>query len=406
MTSINFATLKNDFPILTTLNRGKPVVYLDSASTTQKPLAVIDAIATFYKKDYANVHRGIYELSERATMLYDAARAKVQAFINAKHTNEIIFVRGTTEAINLVAQSYGRSHWQAGDEVILSEMEHHSNIVPWYLLKEQMGIKLKIIPITDEGAIDLDAYQQLFSAKTKMVAVAHASNVLGTINPVKDMAAIAHAHNVPILLDGAQAVPHMSVDVAEIDCDFYTFSAHKLYGPTGTGVLYAKQTYLDKMPPYQGGGSMIETVSFDKITYASAPLKFEAGTPDIAGVIGLDAAIDYVNKIGMQQIADHEQALLNYATKQLMLPDLRIIGTAPQKVGVISFVMDGIHPHDIGTVLDSEGIAVRAGHHCAMPLMHRYNVPAMVRASFGIYNTEQDVDALVNAIESAKRIFN
>lgn len=401
----NFGMIKADFPILQTSNRGKPVIYLDSAASAQKPKQVIDTISNFYQHDYANIHRGIYELSERSTMLYDAARAKVQGFINAKHTNEIIFVRGTTEAINLVAQSYGRSQWQAGDEIILSTMEHHSNIVPWYLLKEQIGVVLKVIPISDEGALDIEAYQKLFSPRTKLVAVTHASNVLGTINPVKEMAAIAHAHNVPILLDGAQAVPHMPVDVQDIDCDFYAFSGHKVYSATGTGVLYAKQKHLEKMPPYQGGGGMIETVSFDKITFAHSPAKFEAGTPDIAGVVALNAAIDYIQKIGMENIYQHEQALLSYAEKKLMIPGLSIMGTAKPKVGVISFVIDGIHPHDIGTILDSEGIAVRAGHHCAQPLMARYNIPATVRASFGVYNDEKDIDALAMSIEQVKKVF-
>lgn len=402
----DFAALRSDFPILQGTNRGKPVIYLDSAASAQKPRQVVDAIADFYFQDYANIHRGIYELSERATKLYENARDQVKKFIHAAHTEEIIFVRGTTEGINLVAQSYGRSRWQAGDEVILSTMEHHSNIVPWYLLKEQIGIVLKIIPISDAGAIDMEVYQQLFTPRTKMVALTHASNALGTINPVKKMTAIAHAHGVPVLIDGAQAVPHMPVDVQDIDCDFYVFSGHKMYGPTGIGILYGKTALLDAMPPYQGGGDMIETVAFSQITFAKAPQKFEAGTPDIAGVIGLSAAIHYVQAIGMENIFAHEQALLRYAEPKLLaIPELRIIGTAEPKVGVISFVLDPIHPHDIGTVLDHEGIAVRAGHHCAMPLMERFHVPATVRASFGVYNNEDDIDALIAAIQLSKRLF-
>lgn len=405
--TVDFAKVKKDFPILTQHNRGNPLIYLDSGASAQKPQQVIDAISHFYSHDYANIHRGIYELSERSTKLYEDTRHKVAQFINAKSASEIVFVRGTTEGINLVAQALGRNKWKAGDEVIISEMEHHSNIVPWYLLKEQIGITLKVIPIYDDGGLDIEAYKKLFSSRTKMVALTHASNVLGTINPVKEIATIAHEHDVPVLFDGAQAVPHMPVDVQDIDCDFYVFSSHKLYGPTGLGILYGKQSWLDAMPPYQGGGDMIETVSFSNVTYAKAPQKFEAGTPDIAGVIGLAAAIDYVNAIGMKNIFSHEQTLLKYAQPKLLaLPGLRILGNVPNKVGVISFVMDTIHPHDIGTVLDHEGIAVRAGHHCAMPLMDRLQVPATVRASFGVYNNEKDIDALVSALELAKRLFS
>ncbi|VVC74739.1 Cysteine desulfurase [Aquicella siphonis] len=402
----DFTVFRRDFPVLQETNRGRPVIYLDSAASAQKPRQVVDAVSNFYFHDYANIHRGIYELSERATRLYEQARDRVKNFIHAAHAEEIVFVRGTTEGINLVAQSFGRPRWQAGDEVILSTMEHHSNIVPWYLLKEQLGIVLKVIPVTDEGAMDIEAYEKLFSPRTRMVAVTHASNVLGTVNPVKEMASIAHAHQVPVLIDGAQAVPHMPVDVQDIDCDFYVFSGHKLYGPTGIGILYGKKALLDAMPPYQGGGDMIETVAFSKVTFAKTPQKFEAGTPDIAGVIGLAAAIDYVQSAGMQQIYSHEQILLQYAEPRLLaVPGLRIIGTTKPKVGVISFVMQDIHPHDIGTVLDHEGIAVRAGHHCAMPLMERFRIPATVRASFGIYNDENDVDALMAALHLAKRLF-
>lgn len=398
---------RDDFPILAQKNRGKRLVYLDSAASAQKPRSVIAAMAQFYERDYANIHRGIYELSERATKLYEDARESVRQFINANSTEEIVFVRGTTEAINLVAQCFGRARWKKGDEVILSEMEHHSNIVPWYMLKEQLGIDIKVVPVTDEGALDLAAYQRLFTSKTCMVAVTHVSNVLGTINPVKEMAEIAHNHNVPIMLDGAQAVQHLSVDVRDIDCDFYTFSSHKLYGPTGVGVLYGKKNLLNILPPYQGGGDMIETVSFDKVTYAKTPQKYEAGTPDIAGVMGLNAAIQYVNQVGLEAIYQHDQALLAYALENLRRIDgMRLIGTANPKVGVISFLLDDVHPHDVGTVLDHEGIAVRAGHHCAMPLMERYQIPATVRASFGLYNTPQEIDALIEAIKLAKRLFS
>ncbi len=403
---LDAAKIQRDFPLIAGTNRGKPVVYLDSAASAQKPQQVIDAVSTFYSNDYANIHRGVYELSQRATKLYEDTRSSVKDFIGARQKEEIVFVRGTTEAINLVAQSLGRQSWQAGDEVILSEMEHHSNIVPWYLLAQQMGIVLKVIPVLNDGSLDLQAYECLFSPRTKLVAVTHASNVMGTINPVAEMTAIAHKHNALMLVDGAQAVPHLAVDVKVIDCDFYVFSAHKLYGPTGIGVLYGKKALLDAMPPYQGGGDMIETVAFDKVTFASVPHKFEAGTPDIAGVIGMRAAIEYVQATGMDAVAEHEQALLAYAEPALLtIPGLRIIGTVKPKVGVISFVMDDIHPHDIGTVLDHEGIAIRAGHHCAMPLMKRFNVPATARASFGVYNTEQDIDKLIEALLLTKRLF-
>jgi cysteine desulfurase / selenocysteine lyase len=405
--TVDFNKLRADFPLLKQTNRGKPLIYLDSSATNQKPQYVIDAINHYYCHDNANIHRGIYELSERTTQNFENVRTNIQQFINAAHAHEIIFVRGTTEAINLVAQSYGRSHLKPHDEIILSAMEHHSNIVPWQLLSEQVGARLRIIPITDEGDIDLAEYEKLFSERTKIVAFTHASNALGTVNPVKEMARIAHANNVPVLVDGAQAFPHMPIDVQDLDCDFYAFSSHKAYGPTGIGVLYGKQDYLEKMPPYQGGGDMIESVSFTHTTFNKLPFKFEAGTPDIAGVIGFNAALDYLKKIGMENIAEHEQALLAYAAKKLSaIPGLKIIGTAKQKVGVISFVLDGIHPHDIGTVLDDHGIAIRAGHHCAMPVMERFKVPATVRASFGLYNTEADVDALVNGIEAAQRLFN
>ncbi len=401
----DMANARRDFPILQQQNRGKPLVYLDSSSSAQKPRAVIEAMTQFYSHDYANIHRGIYELSEHSTLRYEAARVAVKEFIHAASADEIIFVRGTTEGINLIAQCISQT-WQAGDEVIISEMEHHSNMVPWLLLQKQKNIILKIIPINDAGELNLAKYQQLFSTRTKLVAVAHASNVLGTINPVKEMAAMAHAHGVPILLDGAQAVAHMPVNVVDINCDFYVFSAHKLYGPTGIGVLYGKKQLLNALPPYQGGGGMIETVSFTEVTFAAAPQKFEAGTPSIAEAIGLHAALQYVQTVGIENIFAHEQKLLAYAQEKLLaISGLRLFGTAEKKVGVMSFVLENIHPHDIGTVLDHEGVAIRAGHHCAMPLMKRFQVPAMVRASLGIYNNEQDIDALVAAIQLAKRIF-
>jgi cysteine desulfurase/selenocysteine lyase len=397
--------IRNDFPILSSTNRGKPLVYLDSASSAQKPKIVVEAMSSFYYNDYANIHRGIYELSERATKHFEDTRAVVKQFIHAPDVNNIVFVKGTTEGINLLASTLSQS-WVAGDEVILSEMEHHSNIVPWVMLKEKLGIVLKIIPVTDEGALDLTLFESMLTPKTKCVSITHASNVLGTINPIKHITAIAHQHTIPVIIDGAQAAPHLAVDVQDLDCDFYVFSSHKCYGPTGVGVLYAKSPWLNTLPPYQGGGDMIETVAFDKVTYAKAPHKFEAGTPDIAGVIGLNAALQYLMKHGMQTIAEHEQQLLSYATNALMkIPDVRLIGTAIPKLGVISFVMDGVHPHDMGTVLDAEGVAVRASHHCAMPLMTRFGVPATVRASFGIYNNTDDVDALIRAIHEIKRLF-
>ncbi len=400
-----FAALRQDFPILQGMNRGKPLVYLDSASSAQKPKAVVEAMSAFYYQDYANIHRGIYELSERATRLYEDTRKVVKQFINAPADNTLVFVKGTTEGMNLLASTLSTT-WAAGDEVILSEMEHHSNIVPWVMLKEKLGIILKIIPVTDEGALDLTQFESMLTPKTKCVSITHASNVLGTINPIKHIAQIAHQHNIPVIVDGAQAAPHLPVDVQDLDCDFYVFSAHKCYGPTGVGVLYAKSPWLNQLPPYQGGGDMIETVAFDKVTYAKGPQKFEAGTPDMAGVIGLNAALHYLMQQDMQTIYEHEQQLLSYATDALLqIPDVRIIGTAKPKVGVISFVMDGVHPHDMGTVLDAEGVAVRASHHCAMPLMTRFGVPATVRASFGLYNNTSDVDALIRAIHEIKRLF-
>jgi len=390
-----------DFSILQQAVHGQRLVYLDNAATTQKPQPVIDAVARFYASQNANINRGVHALSERATDAYDAARLTAQRFVNARAAREIIFVRGTTEAINLVASSFARPRLQPRDEIIVSRMEHHANIVPWQLVCQERGAALRVIPITDDGELELEGYARLFSARTKLVAITHVSNALGTINPVEQLIAAAHAHDVPVLIDGAQAAPHLRVDVQALDCDFYAFSGHKVYGPTGIGVLYGKAALLDAMPPYQSGGSMIRSVSFEGTTFADIPQRFEAGTPHIAGAIGLAAALDYVEGIGLDVIAAHEQTLLSYATRRLALPRLRLIGTAPHKLGILSFVVDGVHPHDVATVLDREGIAVRAGHHCAQPLMHRLGIQATTRASLALYNTRQDIDALIVALERA-----
>lgn len=397
---------RTDFPILNTSVNGHPLVYFDNAATTQKPQTVIDAEREYYSNYNANVHRGVHSLSQRATDAYEGAREKVRHLINASSPNEIIFVRGTTEAINLVAQSYGRSRLQAGDEIILSRMEHHSNIVPWQMLCQQTGAKLRVIPVDDSGELQMEIFKTLLNERTRLVAVAHVSNALGTINPVKAIIDLAHQHGVPVLLDGAQAIAHVPVDVQALDCDFYAFSAHKLYGPTGVGVLYGKADLLEAMPAYQGGGDMIRSVSFEETTYNILPYKFEAGTPNIAGVIGLGTAIDYVSSIGFEALVAHEQSLLSYATPMLAaVPGLRIIGNAREKTGILSFVLEGVHPHDIGTILDGEGVAIRAGHHCTMPLMERFGVPATARASFALYNTRQEVDTLVAAVYKAQELF-
>ena len=397
--------IRSDFPILHQKIKGKPLVYLDNSVSSQKPNCVIDAISNYYQHNHSNVHRGVYELSERATRAFEGSREHIRAFLNARSTQEIILTSGTTAGINLVAQSYG-AQFVAGDEIIISTMEHHSNIVPWQMLSKRCGAKLRVIPISDAGELDLDAYRQLLNARTKMVAIVHASNALGTINPIKEIIKLAHEHDVPVLVDGAQAFPHMQVDVQALDCDFYVFSSHKAYGPTGVGVLYGKKGLLEKMPPYQGGGDMIETVMLSDFTCNKLPYKFEAGTPNIADVIGFDAALHYLTSLGMDNIAYHEQQLLHYAHKKLSeVEGVRIIGTAKEKVGVISFVMKDIHPHDIGTILDHEGVAVRAGHHCAMPVMERFKIPATVRLSFGIYNTREEVDVFIQALETVKRLF-
>ena len=398
--------IRRDFPILSRTVHGKPLVFLDSAASAQKPQIVIDAVANCYSEEYANIHRGVYFLSQLATEKFEGARGKVQRFLNAADAREIVFTRNATEAINLVASSYGRRFLKKGDEILLSEIEHHSNIVPWQLLRDETGIVIKVAPVDDRGALLLDRFRALLSERTKLVAVTHMSNALGTVLPVKEIARLAHDAGALILVDGCQAVPHMPVDVREIDADFYVFSGHKLYGPSGIGVLYAKAHLLEAMPPYQGGGEMIVSVSFEKSTYAPIPHKFEAGTPHIAGAIGLGAAIDYVTATGLNRISNHEHALTTYATERLMaIPGVSLVGTAPGKGSILSFTVEGVHPHDVGTILDHHGIAVRAGHHCAQPVMDRFKVPATVRASLGMYNTEAEVDALTAAIRHVREIF-
>ncbi len=399
--------LRDDFPILKQKVHGKPLVYLDNAATTQKPRQVLDAIERYYVTHNSNVHRGVHWLSEQATKDYEDARVKVQRFINVSSFHEIVFTRGTTEAINLVAQSYGRTHVKAGDEIIISHMEHHSNIVPWQLLCEEKGAKLRVIPINDRGELLLDEYERLLNERTRLVAITHLSNALGTLVPVEEIIQKAHRWQVPVLVDGAQAAPRLPVDVRELDADFYAFSGHKMYGPTGIGVLYAKEKLLEAMPPYQGGGDMIRSVTFEKTEYNTLPHKFEAGTPNIEGAIGLGAAIDYLNAVGLEAIAAHEHDVLEYATKAAgEVPGVRLIGTAREKAGVLSFSLEGVHPHDLGTILDGEGIAVRTGHHCAQPVMDRFQVPATARASLGLYNTKQEIDALVAGLHKVKEMFD
>ena len=398
--------IRNDFPILDRKVYGKPLVYLDNGATTQKPRTVVDAITEEYYSVNANVHRGVHYLSQEATKLHEASRERVRAFIGASSTSEIIFTRGTTEAINLLASSFGEAFLREGDEVIVSTMEHHSNIVPWQLLEARKGIKLRVIPITDEGEICMDEYVKLFNERTRLVSVMHVSNVLGTVNPIKEMIRIAHEHGVPFAVDGAQSVPHIKVDVQELDADFYAFSAHKVYGPTGIGVLYGKERWLDRMPPYQGGGEMIQTVSFERTTFNELPYKFEAGTPDYIGTTALVHALDYVSALGMDNIAAHEKALTDYALQRLReIPGMRIIGEAEERGAVISFNVGDIHPSDLGTLLDRLGIAVRTGHHCAQPLMQRMGIPGTVRASFALYNTMAEVDALVAAVDRVRKMF-
>jgi cysteine desulfurase/selenocysteine lyase len=405
-TAFDVAAIRKDFPILHQQVHGHPLVYLDSAASSQKPKAVIDAISRFYSTDYSNIHRGVHTLSERSTREYEDTRVKIQRFINAKESREIIFVRGTTEGINLVAQTYGRKNLKPGDNIVITELEHHSNIVPWQMLCEQTGAHLEVAPVDDNGDLRMHEFERRLNSRTRIVAVAHISNVLGTILPIRQIAELTHAAGARLLVDGAQAVPHMRVDVQDLDVDFYAFSSHKIFGPTGIGVLYGKAALLESMPPYQGGGDMIASVTFDKTTYAALPHKLEAGTPDIAGVIGLGAAIDYVNELGIKTIAAYEHDLLKYATHALSTePGIRIIGTSKHKAGAISFVVDGVHPHDVGTVLDHQGIAVRTGHHCAQPLMERFGVPATTRASLAFYNTREEIDRLVIGLRKVKEIF-
>ena len=404
--ALDVAALRRDFPILSQTVHGHPLVYLDNAASAQKPRAVIEAEARAYAEFYSNIHRGVHSLSMKATDAYEAARVDVQRFLGAASGKEVIFTRGTTEGINLVASSYGRRHVGPGDEVLITGLEHHSNIVPWQMLCEEKGARLRVAPLDDEGRVVLEEFERLITTRTRLAAVSHVSNALGTINPVRRMIELAHARGVPVLVDGAQAVPHLKVDVRALDVDFYALSAHKLYGPSGVGVLYGKQALLEAMPPYQGGGDMILSVTFAKTTYNELPYKFEAGTPNIAGVIAFGAALDYVEGVGLHRIAAHEHALLEYATGRLSeVPGLRIIGTSPEKAAVISFVLEGVHPHDIGTVLDYEGVAVRTGHHCAQPVMERYCVPATTRASLALYNTKAEVDVLVRGLQKAREVF-
>lgn len=402
----DIARVRQDFPILSQQVYDKTLVYFDSAASAQKPTAVIDAIKRTYETEYANVHRGVHYMSQKATDAMEGAREKVRAFINAKSEREIIFVRGATEGINLVAECWGRQNLKSGDEIILSQMEHHSNIVPWQLIAERTGAVIKVVPVNDAGELEMDAYEALLGDRTAMVALTHVSNALGTITPMAEIIRLAHERDVPVLVDGCQAIPHLPVDVQALDADFYVFSGHKLYGPSGIGVLYGKEALLDALPPYQGGGEMIDQVTFEKTTYADLPFKFEAGTPHIAGIIALGAAVDYLNGLGLERVAAHEDDLLAYGTEQLgKINSLRFIGTAAEKTAILSFVLDDVHPHDVGTILDREGVAVRTGHHCAQPIMERYDIAATVRASIGLYNTREEIDTLVTALGRVQEIF-
>jgi cysteine desulfurase/selenocysteine lyase len=406
-TSWDVERIRADFPVLHQKVNGKPLIYLDNAASSQVPQVVIDRGSVYIEQEHSNIHRGVHYLSQRATTAYEGAREKVKRFINARESRECIFVRGATEGINLVMHGYGRKFISAGDEIIISAMEHHANIVPWQMLCEEKGSRLRVIPMNDAGELLLDEYDGLLNERTKFVAVTHVSNALGTINPIKEMIAQAHKYGVPVLIDGAQSAPHMPVDVQDLDCDFYTFSGHKMYAPTGSGIVYGKAELLERMNPFQGGGDMIKTVTFEKTTYADLPNKMEAGTPAIASQIGLGTAIDYLNNVGREQAAAYEAELLRYATQRVSaIEGVRIIGTAKSKASVLSFVIDGIHPHDIGTILDQEGIAVRAGHHCAQPVMQRFKVPATARASFAFYNTKEEIDVLARTIEKVIEIFS
>lgn len=400
------ALIRRDFPILARKIYGKPLVYLDNAATSQKPQAVLDALTSYYTRYNSNVHRGVHSLSMQATDAFESARQKVCDFVGADSPDEIVFVRGTTEGVNLIASTYGRTHVGKGDEVVISEMEHHSNIVPWQLLCEEREAKLRVIPMNDRGELELGEYEKLLGPRTKIVSIVHVSNSLGTINPVKRMIEMAHEREIPVMLDGAQAAPHLPLNMRDLGCDFFAFSSHKMYGPMGIGVLYVRRDLLDKIPPYQGGGDMIKSVTFEKTTFNTVPFRFEAGTPNVADVVGLGAAIDYLLATGYDSIMAHETDLLAYASESLgAVPGLRIIGTAEQKAGVVSFVIEGIHPHDVGTIVDREGIAIRTGHHCTQPVMQHYGVPATSRASFGIYNTRDEVDALVAALDKVRKVF-
>jgi cysteine desulfurase/selenocysteine lyase len=404
--AFDFARVRSDFPILDIEVNGKPLVFLDNAASSQMPRPVMERWLKYQSSEHANIHRAVHYLSEKATAEYENARRKVQGFINAREDREVIFTTGTTDGINLVMQGYGRKFIGEGDEIILTTLEHHSNIVPWQMLAEEKGAKLRVVPIDDRGELLLDEYRRLFTSRTQLVGVGHVSNALGTINPVKEMIAIAHEHGVPVLVDGAQAAPHMTIDVQDLDCDFYAFSGHKMCGPTGVGVLYGKAALLEKMQPYKGGGDMILSVTFEKTTYNTIPHKFEAGTPPIAAAITLSAAIDYLGAIGMERIAAHESGLLDYATEQLnRMPGVRLIGTAEKKAAVLSFLIEGVHPHDVGTVLNEDGVAIRTGHHCAQPVMQRFRIPATSRASFAFYNTMAEVDALVAGIRKVQKVF-
>ncbi|NOJ96103.1 cysteine desulfurase [Corallococcus sp. CA049B] len=402
----DLARVRADFPILRQEVRGRPLVYLDSAATGQKPQAMLDALTRYYTHDNANVHRGVHILSERATQAFEDARETVRRFIHAKDVREVIFVRGTTEAINLVAATYGRKHVGPGDEVLISAMEHHSNIVPWQMVCDAAGAKLRVIPVDDRGELRMDTVDALLTEKTRLLAITHVSNALGSVNPIKELVAKAHAKNIPVLVDGAQSVTHFPVDVQDLGCDFYAFSGHKLFGPTGIGVLYGKLAMLESLPPYQGGGDMILSVTMEKTVYNRVPHRFEAGTPDMAGAVGLAAAIRYLEALGMQNVSQHDQWLLAYATDALQsVPGLKLVGTAPHKTGVLSFTLEDVHPHDVGTILDQEGICIRTGHHCAQPLMQRFGVAATARASLALYNTREDVDALVKGLHKVKEVF-
>jgi cysteine desulfurase/selenocysteine lyase len=404
---LDLQKIRRDFPILARDVRGKKLVYLDNAATSQKPQVVIDAIVRYYEQENANIHRGVHFLSELATSKHDQARQSVQNFINAARVRELIFVRGATEAINLVAQTYGRKHVGPDDEVLISAMEHHSNIVPWQILCDEKGARLRVAPINEAGELRLDEFEKLIGPRTRIIAVPHVSNALGTVNPLGKIVELAHARKIPVIVDGAQAAPHMRIDVQALGCDFYAFSSHKMFGPMGIGVLYGKAELLEAMPPYQGGGDMISSVTFEKTIYNKLPFKFEAGTPDVAGAIGLGAAVEYLTAIGMDKIAEHEHDLLAYATDKVSaIPGVRLIGTAKEKAGVLSFVMEGIHPHDIGTILDQEGIAIRTGHHCAQPVMQCFGIPATARASFALYNTKEEVDALAAGILKVQEVFS